>query len=191
MSWMSADEKIRQVDLSSLEVLRYPDPRLRETCTPVEQVDAYVRALVGRMFELMFAARGVGLAASQVGLSVRLFIASPTFAPEDRRVYINPRIIAAEGSQEGDEGCLSFPSMYCKVKRHSVVTIRAQNLDGKWFEETGEELAARIFEHEIDHLSGSLLVDRMGSVAKLAHRRALRDLEEKFTEAVKGIAGSR
>jgi len=180
MGWMAVNEKITRADLSSLKVLYFPDPHLREGCTPVEVVDASVRALVERMFELMFESRGVGLAGSQVGVSVRLFIASPTFSPEDRRVYINPRIVAAEGTQEGDEGCLSFPSIYTKVKRHGKVTIRAQNLKGEWFEETADALAARILEHEIDHLDGRLLVDRMGTVAKLAHRKAIHQLEEAF-----------
>jgi len=180
---MAASDKIPHLDLPSLKVLYYPDPRLREACTAVEQVDGHVRALVERMFELMFASRGVGLAAPQVGVAVRLFIASPTFTPEDRRVYVNPRIVAADGVQDTDEGCLSFPNIYCKVRRHNIVTIRAQNLDGQWFEETGQELTARIFEHELDHLHGSLLVDRMGSVARLAHRRALKDMEERFAEA--------
>lgn len=177
---MSSEEKIRRADLTDLAVIRYPDPRLREACTPVEDVDDSVRALAKRMFELMFASRGVGLAAPQVGVTVRLFIASPTFEEDDRRVYIDPEIIALDGAQDGEEGCLSFPGISCKIKRKKIATIRALGLDGEIFEETGEDLAARIFQHESDHLDGKLLVDRMGSVARMANRRALKDLEGRF-----------
>ena len=180
---MTSEEKIRRVDPSALKVIFYGDPRLREICTPVEEVDDAVRALVERMFELMFEGRGVGLAAPQVGVTVRIFVASPTFEEDDRHAFINPEIIASEGWQEGDEGCLSFPGISCNIKRRKIVTVRALNLDGDVFEETGEDLAARIFQHEIDHLDGRLLVDRMGSIAKLAHRGALKELEERYTKA--------
>ena len=170
-----------QADTSALRIVYYPDPRLREVCNPIDDpTDPAVRALVERMFELMFAARGVGLAGPQVGLPVRLFGASPTFAEDDRFVCINPKILNAEGSQDGDEGCLSFPAITCKIKRADIVTIRATNLDGEQFEQTVEGLAARIFQHESDHLDGRLLVDRMGSVAKLANRRVLKELQERF-----------
>jgi len=174
------NDKVLSVNPAELTVICYPDPRLRELCTPVRAVDDSVRALIDRMFELMFESRGVGLAAPQVGVTVRLFVASPMFQPDDRRVYVNPTIIAMDGAQDGEEGCLSFPSISCKVQRKKVATIRALNRDGECFEETGEDLVARIFQHESDHLDGRLLVDRMGSVARLTHRRALRELEESF-----------
>jgi peptide deformylase len=177
------DEKLRQIDLASLRILRYPDPRLRDVCTAVGDIDASVRGLVERMFELMSAVRGVGLAAPQVGVTVRLFIACPTGQPDDRRAYINPRIVALEGAQDGEEGCLSFPGIFSKIKRADVATIEATGLDGKGFEETAQGLAARILQHETEHLDGRLLVDRMGSVSKLAHRRALKDLEDEFAAA--------
>jgi len=173
-------EMVLDVDASGLVVVKYPDPRLEVTCTPLARVDDSVRAVLDRMFMLMFAARGVGLAAPQVGLAVRLFVASPTFDPADRRIYVNPEIIASDGVQDGEEGCLSFPGINCKVKRKRVVTVRALDRDGNIFEETGEDLPARIFQHEIDHLDGRLLIDRMGTVAKLANRRALRELEDDF-----------
>jgi len=180
---MRTNERIKQLDLSELTIIHYPDPRLQEVCDPVETFDASLRAFVERMFELMFTRRGVGLAAPQVGVAVRLFVASPTSQEDDRRVYVNPRIIAAEGRQDSDEGCLSFPDISCRIKRHNVVTIQAFDVKGNRFEETGEELAARIFEHETDHLDGILLSDRMGSVAKLANRRALKELEQRFQRA--------
>ena len=173
-------ERVLDVDASGLVVVKYPDPRLEQICMPLAKVDDSVRAVIHRMFELMFEARGVGLAAPQVGLAVRLFVASPTFDPADCRVYVNPEIIASDGAQDGEEGCLSFPGITCKIKRKKIVTVRALDRDGNVFEETGEDLPARIFQHEIDHLDGKLLVDRMGTVAKLANRRTLRELEEAF-----------
>ena len=178
---MTSDERIRQADLDKLRIIHYPDPRLREACTPVEPVDESVRALAEKMIELMAAASGVGLAAPQVGVTVRLFVAVPTEDPTDRRVYINPEIVAVDGAQDGEEGCLSFPDISCRIKRYETATIRARGLDGELFEETGTGLTARIYQHESDHLDGRLLVDRMGTVAKLAARRALKDLEEEFT----------
>jgi peptide deformylase len=177
---MEVNEIIARLDLPALKIIHYPDPRLQTPSVELPRIDAAVRALVDRMFELLFAAKGVGLAAAQVGLNVRLFVASPSFQEDDRRVYINPKLISLEGSQEGEEGCLSVPGISTRIKRYNFATIRAQNLDGAVFEESGQELLARIFQHETDHIDGRLLVDRMGSVAKLANRRALKDLEEQF-----------
>jgi len=175
-------ERVLDVDASGLVIVKYPDPRLEVVCTPLARVDDSVRAVLDRMFKLMFDARGVGLAGPQVGLAVRMFVASPTFDPADRRAYVNPEIIASDGVQDGDEGCLSFPGITCNIRRKKTVTIRAMDRDGNVFEEMGEDLAARVFQHEIDHLDGRLLVDRMGTVAKLANRRTLRELEEAFAE---------
>jgi peptide deformylase len=171
------NEDLRQIDPGRLRIVHYPDPCLRETCAPVETVDDAVRALIDRMFELMFQFRGVGLAAPQVSVPLRLFVASPTFDPQDRYVFINPEIIDTQGRQDGEEGCLSFPGISCKIKRKRIATVRALGPDGGPFEKTGEDLMARIMQHEVDHLDGRLLVDRMGSVARLANRRALKELE--------------
>ncbi len=180
MDPMEVNEQIKSLDAGSVKIIRYPDPVLRQVSAPLEGVSDELRTLVGRMFELMFAARGVGLAGAQVGAPGRIFIASPTFQDSDRRVYVNPRIVAVDGSQDGDEGCLSFPGIYSKVKRYNFATIEALNLQGELFQETGEELAARIFQHELDHLEGRLLVDRMSTVSRLSNRRALKDLEDQF-----------
>jgi peptide deformylase len=183
MNEMSGNEIVREADIAALRVITYPDPRLREACAAVDEEDDRVRRLAEKMFDLMFASRGVGLAAPQVGLAVRLFVASPSFEAEDRRVYVNPRIVAADGRQEEEEGCLSFPGVACKIKRFQTVTIEAVGLDGEPFAETLDGLASRIVQHEGDHLDGRLIVDRMGAVAKLANRRALRQLEEAFAGA--------
>ncbi|MCY2929066.1 MAG: peptide deformylase [Planctomycetota bacterium] len=173
-------ETWHDIDIPALRILRYPDPRLRKECAPITSIDGDLRRLVDRMFELMFDVHGVGLAAPQVGVTVRLFVACPTGESDDRRVYINPRITSLDGSQEGEEGCLSFPGIYSKIKRADLAVIEAHDIDGRAFEETGQGLTARIFQHECEHLDGRLLVDRMGTVSKLANRRALKELEEKF-----------
>jgi len=182
---MEPNEKIKQADVATLGIIHYPDPRLLEVSTPIDEVDESVHRLVEKMSELMFAARGVGLAAVQTGVTVRLFITSPTPDKSDLRVYINPQIVAAEGWQENEEGCLSIPGVFCKLKRHSIVTIEALNLHGERFTQTGEALAARAIQHEMDHLDGRLIIHRMGSVARLANRRTLKDLEARFEESAR------
>jgi len=172
---------LSKLDLASLKILRYPDPRLRESAVPVETVDESFRALAERMFELMFSASGVGLAAPQVGVPIQMFVGSPNYEHDDRRVYINPKILALEGSDEDEEGCLSFPGITCKIKRAASATIEAVGLDGQTFRETVDGLAARLVQHETDHLYGRLLVDRMGTLARLANRRSIKELEEKFS----------
>lgn len=175
---MARNDKIPHGDLTQVDLIHYPDPRLREVCTPLDDpTDPDVASLVDRMFEIMFESRGVGLAAPQVGITVRLFVGSPTFELDDRRVYINPEIVSVDGWQDGEEGCLSFPGIYCKVKRYETATIRAVGLDGEPFEETGHGLTARLFQHECEHLEGRLLVDRMNRLDKLSNRKALKDLE--------------
>jgi len=180
---MDSSEKIRLADLASLQVIKYPDQRLREICTPVETIDEPLIRLVERMWELMLDSRGVGLAAPQVGVTVRLFAASPSFSPEDLKVYINPRIVEAAGTVDEEEGCLSFPQIFTKVKRNATITLEALDLEGNTFQETCIDLHSRIIQHEIDHLDGRLLVDRMGTVAKLANRRTLKELEAQFDSA--------
>ena len=176
-------EPILDVNPGDLVVVKYPDPILNKVATPLPGVDDSVRAVIDRMFEIMFDTRGVGLAGPQVGLGIRLFVASPSFHTDDRHVYVNPEIISADGVQEGEEGCLSVPGVNCKIKRKRVATIRALDRDGNPFEETGEDLTARIFQHETDHLNGKLLIDRMGTIAKLANRRTLRELEEAYAKS--------
>jgi len=180
---MESSDKIRLADLATLQVVKYPDPRLKEICTPVETIDEPLTGLVEGMWRLMLDNRGVGLAAPQVGVTVRLFAASPSFSPDDLRVYINPRIIEASGASEEEEGCLSFPQIYARIKRSAAVTVEALDLEGNTFQETCVDLHSRIIQHEIDHLDGRLLVDRMGTVSKLANRRALKELEAQFSSA--------
>ena len=177
MGYNAEMSKLDTADIASLELVKYPDPRLREVCTPVGHFDDRLRALVEKMFAVMYKHNGVGLAASQVGVSLSVFVANPTGEPTDERVYVNPRIIDNQGRQDGEEGCLSFPAIYCKVRRYAVTTIRALDLAGNTFEQTVQDMPARIIQHECDHLEGRLLVDRMSPVARIANRRSLKDLE--------------
>jgi peptide deformylase len=143
------------------------------------------------MYELMASSKGVGLAATQLGVGLRIFVACPSDDPADRRAYLNPRIVSCEGSVLNEEGCLSVPGVHCKIKRYAKVTLEAMDLDGVTHTEEAEDLLARIFQHETDHLEGKLLVDRMGTVARLSHRTTLKQLEEDFAEAEAQKAAAR
>jgi len=176
----------------SLRIVRYPDLILRATCERIERIDDSHRALAAGMFQIMYASHGVGLAAPQVGRRIRLFVANPTAQPgQHERVYINPEIVYQDGAEVGDEGCLSVPGVSCRIKRHTHVRLRAQDLEGKIFETTGEGLLARIFQHETDHLNGILVVDKMSSVSRLSNRRALKELEDAYASTHDGATGAR
>ena len=174
--------KIAQANIGALKIIKYPDPRLREVSTAVEPGDDRLRRLVDRMFELITGPQGVGLAAPQVGITVCLFIVSKELGSVEHRVYINPEVLSAEGSRSDEEGCLSVPGITFKIKRSNVVNLRATDLGGRTFEQSGEGLPARVFQHEMDHLDGRLITDRMGTVAKLANRKTLRELEEQSSD---------
>jgi peptide deformylase len=165
-----------------LKIIHYPDPRLRLQSKAVEAFDDVLRALASRMFELMRAQRGVGLAAPQVGQNVRMFVINPTGKPEDDRVYVNPVLVEPDGEDEGEEGCLSLPNVNANVLRSKKLTIRARDLSGQPFEQTESGYVARIWQHENDHLNGVLILDHMSPVAKLGARRALRELRDKWDE---------
>jgi len=163
-----------------LRILHYPHPALRRRCEPVTRFDAELEAVARRMLELMHAAPGVGLAAPQVGLDWRLFVANPTGEAGDDRIYVNPAL-SDPTPETGDEeeGCLSLPEVNIVQRRPVGITIRAQDLAGSAFEERSLELPARIWQHEYDHLEGRLIIDRMSPVERAANRRALRALEAK------------
>jgi peptide deformylase len=163
-----------------LQIIQYPDPRLKQASRPVEKFDPSVKDLVTRMFHLMREARGVGLAAPQVGQNIRLFVMNHTGDPKDDRVYINPELTEAEGNEEGEEGCLSLPGITARVVRDKTMRIRAKDLDGNDIDQVESGYVARVWQHEFDHLNGTLITDRMGAVAKMAHRKTLRELEEKY-----------
>lgn len=172
----------------SLDLVFYPDPRLRKVCAPVERFDEALARTAAEMLELMGARRGIGLAGPQVGFMRRLFVCNVTGKPEDAQVYANPELVDLVGAVEGEEGCLSIPDVNVPVRRAQRCTIRAYDLAGQPIEFTGEDLLARVWQHETDHLDGVLILDRTNEAAKLAHRRTLRDLEAQYRPRRAGAA---
>ena len=167
------------VDVASLKIVNYPHPTLRETAAPIQAIDDEVRAVAQRMIELMHQAPGVGLAAPQVGLAWRMFVANPTGQPGDDHVYINPQLALGKGGGAArEEGCLSLPNITVEVIRPVDATITATNLEGETFEESADDLLARIWQHEYDHLDGVLIIDKMSPIDRMANKRAIKELEE-------------
>jgi peptide deformylase len=165
-------------DLATLEIVRYPHSTLRRKSKPIQRVDAMLRDTVRRMFELMYESRGVGLAANQVDLPLRLFVVNPAGDPQEGEelVFINPVLSRAKGLEEGNEGCLSFPELYAPVTRPKRVHVEAYGLDGKEISLDLEGLLARIVQHEADHLDGVLFIDRLS----VTHRMAIADILDGF-----------
>jgi peptide deformylase len=156
------------------EIVKYPDPVLAKRGEDVTEFGEDLKTLVEEMFESMYAAHGIGLAAPQIGLSKRLTVIDVSFKkdPADKLVLINPEIVEREGKQFEEEGCLSLPEIREKVNRAAKVKVRAQNVEGEWFEVEGEELLSRALQHEIDHLDGVLFIDRLSRLKRdLVHRR--------------------
>ncbi|MDB5219480.1 MAG: Peptide deformylase [Myxococcaceae bacterium] len=162
-------------------ILHYPDKRLRERGKKVEAITPELRKLIDDMAETMYAAPGVGLAATQIGELLQLFIIDIADAeePSDLRVFINPEILETDGEVTWPEGCLSFPGITEDIERAAHVRVRAQDRDGKWFELEAEGLLAVAIQHEYDHLQGQLMIDHMGPLKKrLTHRKMVKRAEE-------------
>jgi peptide deformylase len=169
-----------------MEVVVWPDPRLLKRTAPIERIDEDVRARVAEMWALMYADHGVGLAAPQVGWSVRLFVMNPSGDParkDEERVLINPQLKRKAGKVVGEEGCLSFPGIYVEVERARHVTIEWTDLAGARHEEEWADWLARIFQHEHDHLENVLLYHRMSVADRMHHAEALAGLQRDFEEA--------
>lgn len=171
---------VPNVNAERLKIIRYPDPRLRKHCEPVEVFDASLTAMARRMLELMHAADGVGLAAPQVGVLARLFVCNVTGDPKDDMIFVNPELADLEGAAVGEEGCLSIPEVTVNVRRAVRCKMIARDLDGEAFELHGVDLASRVWQHETDHLEGRLIIDRMSEADKIANRRAIRQLEQDY-----------
>jgi peptide deformylase len=167
---------------NELKIIHYPDPRLRKMSVPVTVFDATLKDLAARMIQLMKEARGVGLAAPQVGHNIRLFVMNPGGEEGAERVYVNPQLTQAEGEEEGEEGCLSLPQINAKIWRSKTLRMQARDLDNNPIDEIATEYIARIWQHETDHLDGTLIIDRMGPVARLAARRVLKELQQKWDD---------
>jgi peptide deformylase len=160
------------------KILKLGAPELEKVCEPVTAFDAALERLVEDMFETMYSARGVGLAAPQIGVDQRLVVMDVSGGSEDGRqiVLANPEIIAQEGVQREEEGCLSIPDFTAVVERPAKVTVKAQGVDGRPFEMTGEGLLARAFCHEIDHINGILYLDHLSVFRRDLIKRKIRKL---------------
>jgi peptide deformylase len=166
-----------------LKIVKYPEPVLSQPGEPVTEFDPELKKLADDMFETMYAAQGIGLAAPQVAVSKRVTVIDLTGGkdPEQKIVLVNPEVIFREGKQYEEEGCLSFPEIREKVQRAAQVKVRAQDLQGKWFELDGEELLARAFQHEIDHLDGTLFIFRMSALKRDLVLRRIRKMQREGT----------
>jgi len=165
-----------------LKILKYGDSKLETLCDPVEEFDtAELRKLVKDMFETMYDAEGVGLAAPQVGVLKRLFIVDCSCGEDEKQrlVLINPEIVSAEGQQVGEEGCLSIPGFREPVKRAMTVTVKARNVEGEEIEINGDELLARAVLHETDHLNGVLFLKHLSKLKRELIKRKIRNLRKK------------
>jgi len=160
-------------------ILHYPDPRLREKAQTVAEVTPEIRQLVEDMAETMYAAPGVGLAATQIGEAYRIFVIDTASEdePSELRVFINPEIVKRDGDVTWEEGCLSFPGVVEEIDRAATVRVRAMGVDGKTFELDADGLLAVAVQHELDHLDGVLMIDRMGALKKRIVDRKMRRRE--------------
>ena len=163
------------------KILKYGEPVLEQSCEPVTEFDTHdLHQLISDMWETMYAAKGVGLAAPQIGLSKRISVIDVSVGENegDKIVIINPEIVSKEGSQTGEEGCLSLPGFREPVTRANKVVVRAQNEKGETVEFEGEELLARAFQHEIDHLNGILFINHLSGLKRDIIRRKIKKLQK-------------
>jgi peptide deformylase len=160
--------------MAVMEIVEHPAQVLKSVGAPVEEFSAALEKLVADMFETMYAAEGVGLAAPQVGLSLRLFVMD---CEGLRLAAANPEILSAEGEQEGEEGCLSLGKIHAPLRRAARVRLRAQDVRGQVFEHEAEGLAARCFQHETDHCDGLLFIDRLSPLRRDMVKRRFQKLK--------------
>jgi peptide deformylase len=176
-----------------LHLITYPHPTLRYPAKPIARVDAHLKSLVGQMFDIMYEHRGVGLAATQVNVPIRLFIANPSGEKETgpELVFLNPVIQRATGAAEAEEGCLSLPGINAVVKRNKSVRVNAYGMDGSEINLEVDGFLARIIQHELDHLDGVLFIDRVSQESQKAFLDDLAGFESTFDMKRKaGLIGS-
>lgn len=162
--------------MAILNILHFPDPRLRTRAAPVPHVDDKIRRLVDDMFDTMYDAPGIGLAATQVNEHQRVIVIDVSEEKNEPRVFINPEILSRDGVEQMDEGCLSVPGVYETVERAERVKVRALNRDGQPFELEADGLLAVCIQHEMDHLEGKLFVDYLSSLKRERIRKKLEKL---------------
>ncbi len=171
-----------------MKILNYPHPALRAKCRPLTGLDESVRIAAQEMLALMYRHEGLGLAAPQVGLDYQMIVINfdgDANTKEAELVAINPVVIETKGIVKDREGCLSFPGLFQDIRRAKTVKVHYYSLDGKLNEMVCSDLAARIWQHEIDHLQGGLFIDKMGPLARMGSKRPLEDLIADFAEDVK------
>lgn len=173
------------VDIDKCRITHYPAEVLAGWAKPVEKIDDNIRQLVKKMTDIMVEHKGVGLAAPQAGVPLRLFIISLDGTRENVKVFINPIVTPLGEIIEFEEGCLSVPGIFTKIKRYKKCKVTAAGLDGRQFTEEGEGLYARALQHEYDHIEGVTIVNRMGQIAKIAHRRRLKALQDSASKKQK------
>lgn len=159
--------------MALLNILHYPDARLRTRAKAVTKFDSQLKTLISDMFETMYEAPGIGLAATQVNVHQRLLVMDVSEEKNEPKVLINPKILSSEGEEEMDEGCLSVPGYYETVRRAEKISVRAQDADGKFFELSADGLEAVCIQHEIDHLDGKLFVDYISALKRDRIRKKL------------------
>jgi peptide deformylase len=166
-----------------VKIVRYPHPALRHKAQPVRLIDNEVRKIVDALRDLMYENEGLGLAAPQIAVPLQIFVMNPGSAERDKsqeRIFINPQISEREGSEEREEGCLSFPELYQKVRRPAKVRVQAYDAEGNRIDLKLDDLPARIVQHETDHLHGKLFIDYFNLISKLASRSTLEAFENTF-----------
>jgi peptide deformylase len=166
------------MDFEKCQLTNYPADVLAGSASPVEKIDDNIRQLIVKMTDVMLKNKGVGLAAPQIGLPMRLFIVSLNGTREAVKIYINPTVTPIGELDAVEEGCLSVPGIYTKIRRYKKCKVTATDLDGKEFTEEADGLYARALQHENDHINGITIVNRMGQAAKIAHRRQLKKLSQ-------------
>jgi len=166
------------IDVQKCRITHYPADVLAGRARPVEKIDDSIRQLVQKMTDIMLENKGIGLAAPQAGVPLRLFIISLNGTKEATRAYINPKVVPSGEFDTIEEGCLSVPGVHTRIRRYKKCTVTATDLDDNEFTEEAEGLYARALQHEFDHIEGTTIVNRMGQVAKIAHRKQLKKLEE-------------
>ena len=170
------------IDVSKCQITHYPAEVLAKAAQPVEKIDDNIRQLVKKMTEIMLSNKGIGLAAPQVGVPLRLFIISLEGSRENVKVYINPTVTPSGELDEAEEGCLSVPGIYTKIRRYKICKVTAIDLDGNEFTEEAEGLYARCLQHESDHIEGMTITDRMPSAARITHRKQLKKLRQEHEQ---------
>jgi peptide deformylase len=168
--------------MALLEILHYPDPRLHIKAKLVQQIDASIRALIDDMYETMYHANGVGLAATQVGINWRIFTMDVSEARDQKMCVINPEILHKDGVRLEGEGCLSVPGAYDTVERAATVRLRGMNLEGEIFELDADGLMAHCIQHEVDHLNGVLFINHLSRLKQERIRKKIEKMKRTAQE---------